>query len=343
MGLVIWTTTQCNLNCTYCYETIGGQKNKARVAWDFQKFLEKIYEKYPQMLDLIIFHGGEPLLNYELIGEVSNFIKNKGWDTKFAFTTNGTIWNEKIRAILLNNAEAFKEGISISIDGTKENHDLCRKNLLGEGSYDKVANTLNLLLNDFPGIYARMTVGAKSVDCLFENVKHIGGLGVKRISLAADFFDSEWTEDIAQKLEEECEKIVQYWLNNQDLEISIVEQTFKKRKLGGCSLSYNVYTDGKIYPCTYLAGNDKYVIGNISDGIDEEKVERLKNTVNADYEFCSTCENIRYCIHNRCKLMNAAVCGDTCEPSHIGCRIEHIKFKLYQKYHADVERRGANE
>lgn len=93
----------CNLNCLYCYGNGGnyGSKN-AIMTYDIAKksvdFLIK--ESHNEKKLNIIYFGGEPLMNFEIIQETTLYAieectKNKK-EVSFSITTNGTLLNKDI-------------------------------------------------------------------------------------------------------------------------------------------------------------------------------------------------------------------------------------------------------
>ena len=119
---------ECNLNCRYCY--LGAKKNKvmnsnmAKEAVDMS--IKEVLKQKDKTLD-VYFIGGEPLLKFDLIKEIVEYVKtvcnNWGLNYSFSTTTNGTLLNKEIMDYLIG--ERFD--LKISIDGKEEFHDLNRK------------------------------------------------------------------------------------------------------------------------------------------------------------------------------------------------------------------------
>lgn len=329
MGYVLWTTSNCNLNCIYCYENHGRQKNQGNIGEDILNYFSKC-EK--DDLKQISFHGGEPLINYKLIDDVVNYCnRERELSTTFSFTTNGTQWNEEIERILFENQQAFQYGISLSIDGLPKVHDFCRKDKKGNGTYKEVVKVKNKLIKKFPNICARMTITPENVQFLFENIKHLNNIGFNTISSMVDLFDERWDNNLMEIFSSEYEKVIEYWIQNKHLELSLVDSLFKK-SYGFCKLSYNIYVDGNIYPCTYVAGNKNFIVGDLKSGINYKKSHQCMEECKKDYLQCQECAINRNCIYNRCKYMNYAIYNNYNMPSIIGCCIENIQIKLRDKY-----------
>ncbi|WP_347915830.1 4Fe-4S cluster-binding domain-containing protein [Clostridium saudiense] len=70
MDFTIWVTRRCNLSCKYCYEG----NNKLAASMDIKtadktiEFICKTIKKVDENIN-VIFHGGEPLLEYGAVSD----------------------------------------------------------------------------------------------------------------------------------------------------------------------------------------------------------------------------------------------------------------------------------
>lgn len=119
----------CNLSCSYCFEKAPSNKTvskimKIEVAEKSLLFFERMLANYPATEEEkeIIFYGGEPLLNYDVLMFLLKEIKNRKssdslWKkVNISLVTNGTLLTEEM-------AKKFKEyglSLSISVDGPVE-------------------------------------------------------------------------------------------------------------------------------------------------------------------------------------------------------------------------------
>ena len=92
--VALMITHKCNLNCVYCYE-----KFKSTQTMDIdnaKKYIVNIFDetvrsgKY-KALELSMM-GGEPLLEFEKIKEISEWMWSREWPLKYILiaSTNGT-------------------------------------------------------------------------------------------------------------------------------------------------------------------------------------------------------------------------------------------------------------
>lgn len=147
--MYLFVTDDCNLRCKYCFiENNPNCKNKrmmmtpevAKLAID--KYEEHLLKHNVDCDATIMFYGGEPTLNFDLIKDIVLYVETKKVNFDFGLITNGTVLTEK----MIDFFEEHKVSIGISIDGPKDVTDLNRKfrnsNL---GVFDKVWETKKLL------------------------------------------------------------------------------------------------------------------------------------------------------------------------------------------------------
>lgn len=160
MTNIIYLTTDCNLDCDYCYEAIK------RHAPDFEHFkvTEQAIDEYIEELELregkvpsstIVIMGGEPTLAQQefeyLIDKVVASAKKMKKEYHGLYTTNAILLNNPkfYKSFMDNIAKADKHGfdikVEISYDGV--GHTL-RKFPNGKSSKEIVENVLQKLTDD---------------------------------------------------------------------------------------------------------------------------------------------------------------------------------------------------
>ena len=159
--LVLEVTESCNLRCDYCvfgdhYDGFRKHSNKSlseKMAFAaVEEFLES--STFP---NAIMFYGGEPLLEFDLIRNVVFYAEkiatNKGKSLHFGVSTNGTLLdNEKILFFAEHNFS-----VQISIDGPREIHDLYRR-------YAKTQDSVfETIIGNIDGILAKEPDGKRPV------------------------------------------------------------------------------------------------------------------------------------------------------------------------------------
>ena len=132
--VVIWNLIRrCNLTCKHCYSISADIDFKGELSTD------EVYTVMDDLKDfkvpVLILSGGEPLLRPDIF-DISRRAKDKGFYV--GLSTNGTLINEtNIDAI----AAIGYDYVGISIDGTRETHDLFRRK---QGAYDASLHGIRL-------------------------------------------------------------------------------------------------------------------------------------------------------------------------------------------------------
>lgn len=142
LNLIVKTTNQCNLACSYCYADSG--INQSKISLEIMEKFYRIFEKSSLFSELnIIWHGGEPLLLgvdfYSETIKMQKQIINKV--VKNGFQSNLTLLSDDFIAL------AHREKISIgtSLDGFGQLNDTTRVFPDGRGTFDLVFQNLQRL------------------------------------------------------------------------------------------------------------------------------------------------------------------------------------------------------
>jgi len=308
-------TELCNSQCRYCYEKSMKEfdndlDKKFRFDFSAPDVSQVSEDKLKKFLNndknpVLIFYGGEPLLEAERIMKIIDSLKNT--NTKFRIQTNGKLFDKLP-------IEYFKkiEKILVSIDGDKERTDFNR----GEGTYEKVMGNIETIKKEGYGgeIIARMTISQPDV---FEQVKHIIDSGFTSVhwQLDAGFFrfdfNKEKFEKFVEKYNKEISKLINLWVKDMKKNkrvlmlypfVAIVESLLKgektKLRCGAGHSGYAITTDGKIVACPIMNNIKDFEAGTLDD-----KPEELKKfDVGGE---CSKCE-IKDLCGGRCLYWNKA-------------------------------------
>lgn len=146
LQIVIAPSLACNFACPYCYE--HGVKNRRmtdEVINNLIKFITN-YEGNPPIE--LTWYGGEPLLAFDTIKNILYKLNEQNVKIEtHGMVTNGYLLNKDV-------IDYFKEtklnNIQITIDGTKERHDVLRKHKSGVSTYDTILGNIDIFTDEIP-------------------------------------------------------------------------------------------------------------------------------------------------------------------------------------------------
>jgi uncharacterized protein len=278
-------TSECNLQCRYCFgeslddfdEDFGDievdYELPSKVNYDLD-LLERFCRKDPDCV--LTFYGGEPLLQVNELKQVMDKVEPK----HFMIQTNGLLL-DRVEPKYVNRFHTML----VSIDGQEALTDYYR----GKGTFRKVINNLKLIMqNGFRGeLIARMTVMEqtdikKQVQWLLDNDEF--SFSSVHWQLNAGF----WGNDYQRRNFEQWTKtnyfpglkqLAHFWVDQMQ-EKDVVLKLYpllgiaysllhdEKNCLlrcGGGWINYAIQTDGYIIPCPTMWGMKKYYLGHVSD------------------------------------------------------------------------------
>ena len=193
-------------------------KEKAKDILDFIIKRSNIYQDNNISINI---HGGEPLLNYDVLRYIVENIRLWNRNVFISMTTNAVLFNE----------ENIDE-ISVSIDETKEIHDNNRIYRNGEGTFDKVVKNLNKILEKKKNTISRMTVTTKTESILYNSFTFLHNLGFSIISPVIDQYDTRWDENNMEILEQQLKMLSGYFaVQNESLKVGMLEQAKYRKKV----------------------------------------------------------------------------------------------------------------
>ncbi|MGF6376840.1 uncharacterized protein M2140_001918 [Clostridiales Family XIII bacterium PM5-7] len=290
-------TDDCNLACSYCYQT---HKGKRRMSLDVAKKLvdllligDKGIGSYIDPVTspgiILDFIGGEPLLEITLIDQIVDYFRgealrlNHPWADKFrvGICSNGVLYNDpEVQRVLTKHRNHMS--FSVTLDGNKELHDMCRLFPDGKPSYDiAVAAIKDWMSNGFY-MGSKITVAPANVSYVYEASKHMVDLGYREININCVYEDG-WEISHAQELYKQLKQFADYVIDNDVDELYYAffnEDNYKKLPAsdnknwcGGNGVMLACDPDGVLYPCLrYMEsslGDDQepYIIGDVDNGL----------------------------------------------------------------------------
>jgi uncharacterized protein len=295
--LVLHVTDACNLGCHYCYYCNDGQAagEKASMSSDVAaKAVDFLVENSGNLEEVIIvFFGGEPLLNFGLISFIVEYARGKaaekGIKIDFAMTTNGTLLDDETIGFLHRN----QIGVTVSIDGYEKAHDRYRRFLSGAPSYQVILPGLKKLLgrNGEKPVVARVTV-AGDTKHVPDTLDHLLSLGFSEAGFApvtTSNLPYQLCEDEMRLLLEQFRELSEkflgfarrdqfYGFTNLVDNLVVLHEGERKNYPCGAGLGlFSVDPKGRLYLCQRLTGEKSSHMGDIFTGFDQSALDKFRN------------------------------------------------------------------
>jgi uncharacterized protein len=362
--LTLQVTQQCNFRCDYCIYS-GHYENRIHsnksMDWSMAKKGIDFYYDHSRDANsiMISFYGGEPLLKYELIMQSIEYANQifEGKDLTYTITTNGSLLTtEMVRVFIDNNVR-----VSISLDGPPEIHDKSRKfSSNGKGTFEVIRNNINKIIEDIPEFKEKlqfsMVIDAQnSLSCLNEFVINdqmfdgslllpsaITNISRKEKLYSNDEFTAEWEyikflyflylfSRVPEKfsgLYRMAAGSLHNFLKCQNRPIRLLNKV--EHHSGPCipgQLRLFMTADGNFFPCERVSEqSDTFVIGNVTEGFNMDKVLNLLNIGDLTSDDCKKCFAFRHCTI----CANMAYSDNNLSQSTKAAACKNSKYQFYQ-------------
>ena len=365
-ALCLHIAHDCNLACRYCFAEEGEYHGRrALMSYEVgKKALDFLIANSGSRHNLEVdFFGGEPLMNWQVVkdlvayGREQEKLHNKRF--RFTLTTNGVLLNDEVQEFV--NREM--DNVVLSIDGRKEVHDRMRPFRNGKGSYDLVLPKFEKLAEsrNQEKYYVRGTFTKNNKD--FSNdVLHLADLGFKQISVEPVVGSDE--EDYALQAEDlpeifaEYDKLAAEMVNRYHTDkdfnffhfmLDLTGGPCVAKRLSGCGsgTEYLAVTPwGDLYPCHQFVGEEKYLMGNVDDGITHPDIrEEFKECNVYSKEKCRNCFAKFYC-SGGCAANSYKFHGSINDAYDVSCELERKRVEcaiMIKAAQAEKDEERANE
>lgn len=322
--IMLLVTSSCNLRCSYCYEPkLLVRRMDTRTAKDIitrqMALLDEAYDSVE-----IQFMGGEPMLEFPLIKEVSEWLWSKEWNrqTVVFVPTNGTLLDSEMKSWFAAHSESIKLGLSFDGDAGMQNANRFM-------SYDSV--DLGFFVTTWPEQSVKMTLAPETIANMAAGVMHLHEKGFKYIS--ADLAmgpNIQWTKQSLKAYQSGLRELADYYLSHPSL------VPFSMRRINVASVLAKADTHLKTCSCgedllsfdwtgaTYAC----HLFSPIALSLDKAKRgnERYDFADHSQFESptCSRCMLNSVC--NHCYGMNYLCSDDVTKPSPFHCSAFKIQF-----------------
>jgi uncharacterized protein len=225
---------------------------------------------------------------------------------RISLSTNGLLYNdERVQRFIADNTEHISFGISI--DGTKEKHDLQRVFPDGSGSYDAVVKNVKHYLEQFHGGHTKATIAHDDVHLVKDSILHLWELGFHSVAMnciSEDVWKDGDDEIFESQLVQLADIIIEKRLYN-EYQCSLFDRgigfylnpAINNDNWCGAGKMLAIDTEGNFHPCNRFIGfslehQPAFIIGNTTDGIDDNKLRpflALNRTSQSSQE-CIDCD-----------------------------------------------------
>lgn len=346
-ALCLHVAHDCNLACRYCFAE-EGEYHGRRELMPFEvgkAALDFLIAGSGQRRNLEVdFFGGEPLMNWQVVKELVAYGREQekrcGKKFRFTLTTNGVLLDDEIMEFC--NREMAN--VVLSIDGRKEVHDKMRPFRKGAGSYDFIVPKFQKFAESRgqQKYYARGTFTHFNTD-FAADVLHLADLGFKQISVEPVVAPPEEPYAIKEsdlpQLFEEYDKLAAEMArrhkNGEDFNffhfmIDLEGGPCVAKRLSGCGsgTEYLAVTPwGDLYPCHQFVGNEKFLLGNVSEGITRPGICDAFKCCNVYAKpKCRECFARFYC-SGGCAANAYNFTGDITGAYDVGCELERKRVE----------------
>ena len=346
-ALCLHIAHDCNLACRYCFAGEGEYHgHRALMSLEVgKKALDFLVANSGNRVNLEVdFFGGEPLMNWDVVKGIVEYGRSleEPHNKKFRFTltTNGVLLNDEIMEF----ANREMANIVLSIDGRKEIHDKMRPFRGGQGSYDLIVPKFQKVAESRKQTryYVRGTFTHNNLD-FSRDVLHLADLGFQQISVepvVAKPTDSyALTEEDLPKLMEEYDKLAVEMLRRRregkpfnffHFMIDLEGGPCVAKRLSGCGsgTEYLAVTPwGDLYPCHQFVGDEKFLMGNVEEGVLREDIRDEFKCCNVyAKEKCKNCFAKFYC-SGGCAANSYNFHGTINDAYDLGCELQRKRVE----------------
>jgi uncharacterized protein len=227
---------------------------------------------------------------------------------RWLLDTNGTLLNGPSLDWL--SSKKLTSKVFVSLDGIAKAHDLHRMDTAGRPTHFRVLKALELLRARAIPFDIVAVICPDTAHYLSQSLEFLLKLGAERIQFQVNL-RAKWGEVELSEFAEQSRHAAQIWAEEfrkgqkrvvEPLHNKVLSHLFGSLHLPNrCQLATRevaVAPSGRIYPCAEMVGDDnreELVIGDVSTGLEIERVLKLRVLTQNVIAICDACE-----IRNRC-------------------------------------------
>lgn len=325
------TSANCNINCEYCfYKCLSSNREEYSKGFMSDKVLEELVIQaidYAEGYLAFAFQGGEPTLAgidfFQKVVEMQKKYNTKSLKIENTIQTNGITIDEEWAKFLGKNHFL----VGLSLDGPKKIHDAYRKDIKGNGTFERVMKTVSLFEKyhvDYNVVSVVTDISAQKASYIYKFYKRNCFPFVQLIPcMDEESRNTQKNSDISVKqtgtkyaVESErygrflCE-IFDLWYEDfcrgERMDIRIFSNLAQMAAgypaeqcgMNGCCNCYFVVEgDGSVYPCDFYC-MDKWKLGTVSDSFTDmltsKKAKEFVSMSEPVAQKCQGCSHFSLC------------------------------------------------
>lgn len=315
-ALCLHIAHDCNMCCKYCFAG-EGEYSGDRSLMSFEvgkRALDFLIEQSGSRKNLEVdFFGGEPLLNFDVVKQLVAYArsieKEKGKNFRFTLTTNGVLLNDEVMEWA--NKECYN--VVLSLDGRKETNDRMRRTRNDKGTYDLILPKFQKMAKERnqQGYYIRGTYTHYNTD-FANDILHLADLGFEQLAMEPVVTDPKMDyalqESDIPKLKDQYDLLAKEMCKRNregkgftffHYMIDLEGGPCIYKRISGCGVGtdYMAVTPwGDLYPCHQFVGDEKFLLGNVFDGVKNTYIVNEFKLCNVySREACQDCFAKLYC------------------------------------------------
>lgn len=315
-ALCLHIAHDCNMCCKYCFAGKGEYSGDlSLMSFEVGKrALDFLIEQSGSRKNLEVdFFGGEPLLNFDVVKQLVAYArsieKEKGKNFRFTLTTNGVLLNDEVMEWA--NKECYN--VVLSLDGRKETNDRMRRTRNNKGTYDLILPKFQKMAKERnqQGYYIRGTYTHYNTD-FANDILHLADLGFEQLAMEPVVTDPKMDyalqESDIPKLKDQYDLLAKEMCKRNregkgftffHYMIDLEGGPCIYKRISGCGVGtdYMAVTPwGDLYPCHQFVGDEKFLLGNVFDGVKNTDIVNEFKLCNVySREACQDCFAKLYC------------------------------------------------
>ena len=331
-GYTIFTTTDCNARCFYCFEL--GRSRIPMSPETALKTAKYIKDHCNGKKVSLSWFGGEPLMNTEAIDIICNYLKAEGIEYKSRMVTNGYLFTDEIIQKAVNDWNLKK--VQITLDGTEDIYNKIKAFVYKDvNPYQIVIRNISALLDTDVQLAIRLNMDMHNAEDLLQLTQELSSRfdGKKNLAVYAHHLFKDNIPMAEQHTGEE-------W----DLRVSAMKRIEKtlsehgltskggitnKLKVTHCMAdsgsSITILPDGNIGLCEHHSEDG--FIGHIDQGDFDQDVVKAFSETTPQIPECKNCFYYPSCIMLK-NCSNSCICY----PQYRDSKYRSIQAKICNQH-----------